>query len=564
VSYNFFAWGLYPELTKNPIVFMMGSEELPNGFGSEPETTAKTRNPPSRLEPSKNIAESSNPQERILYRPPQLDSLPENAPAATALTQVNVTDYAPPARQYTDSTTSTPENSFGLSSHRSSIAPLFNQPIHSQSSSEQQLQAARQAIDIQTALFEDLKSSLRSVPSPHRDQRPRIPVDDDLRAIRELQDGLSWKIGAYGDERFRNDITNIIIVLHDYGGVEWSLKALVKKHLAHSETAFLFLGGINRIRLVSGGQMGGLHWADDHPDSNSYHRAVRLILEHVISKVLIKKCNFAPCNIAILGHGQGGTVALAIAAVWDTTRLGGIITIDGPPPEYITHNQPTRSPTPVLIIGGRLGAITPQAEQRVNELFLYVDTDLRPRVDGLSVDLLTNSEEIRTAQDFLAHSLRQEEWETQAVLTFGRLGIFPGRGFADVGVDGGGIRGYGSLLILKELMRRIDQEERRLDSRTESSFYPGLYKPRVVRPPDDARPRTAGSQQQEIIASSTEDLQEADLFLPCHYFTYIGGTSTGGYEFPFKFDMQRLWLIMFVQPHQHYALSFPNDSQRLH
>ena len=80
-------------------------------------------------------------------------------------------------------------------------------------------------------------------------------------------------------------------------------------------------------------------------------------------------------------------------------------------------------------------------------------------------------------------------------------------------------------------MRRIGQEERRLDSRTESSFYPGLYKPRDVRPLDDARPRTAGSQQQETIASPTEDLQEADLFLPCHYFTYIGGTSTGGYEF---------------------------------
>jgi predicted esterase len=218
-------------------------------------------------------------------------------------------------------------------------------------------------------------------------------------------------------------VNNIIVVLHDYGGGHSSVKPMVKKHFADPQTPLLCLGGIHHLRPISGGQVGGLYWTDE-PNGNSYHRAVRLILEHVIGKVLIEKCNFPSRNIALLGHGQGGTVALAIAAVWETTRLGGVITIDGPPPEYIAYSQTCRIPTPVLMIGGRLGFITPQAEKKAKDLFLHVDVDLRPGVEVLPIAQLLeskgDSDEIKTAKDFLAHSLGQEEWETQTVLTFGK------------------------------------------------------------------------------------------------------------------------------------------------
>jgi hypothetical protein len=76
------------------------------------------------------------------------------------------------------------------------------------------------------------------------------------------------------------------------------------------------------------------------------------------------------------------------------------------------------------MVGGRLGALTPQAEQRAKDLFLHVDVDLRPGVNMLPIAQLLaskgDSDEIKTAKDFLAHSLRQEEWETQTVLTFGK------------------------------------------------------------------------------------------------------------------------------------------------
>jgi hypothetical protein len=95
------------------------------------------------------------------------------------------------------------------------------------------------------------------------------------------------------------------------------------------------------------------------------------------------------------------------------------------------------------------------------------------------------------------------------------------------------------LLIMKELMRRIGLEERRIDSRVKSSFYPGVYKPMAVVVASDGRPGTASSHTQDIVGTPTTDtngesiLDESDLYLPCHYFNYIGGTSTGGSIYQF-------------------------------
>jgi len=88
-------------------------------------------------------------------------------------------------------------------------------------------------------------------------------------------------------------------------------------------------------------------------------------------------------------------------------------------------------------------------------------------------------------------------------------------------IDGGGIRGYGSLLILQALMNKIGEEET-----VESSFAPYDYK--------STRPRQDDIQvnnEQSLNSPATEVCASKDyssLFLPCHYFTYIAGTSTGG------------------------------------
>jgi len=97
-------------------------------------------------------------------------------------------------------------------------------------------------------------------------------------------------------------------------------------------------------------------------------------------------------------------------------------------------------------------------------------------------------------------------------------------------LDGGGIRGYGSLLMLKELMNRIAYYEKHFDELedkekgepgnderrlAESSFSPLEYPP-IVR-------------NGELLPRIPNTLDNDQRYLPCHYFTFIGGTSTGGY-----------------------------------
>lgn len=100
-----------------------------------------------------------------------------------------------------------------------------------------------------------------------------------------------------------------------------------------------------------------------------------------------------------------------------------------------------------------------------------------------------------------ASSPTVDPWDP-AILCFGEiLALWKTSGtWTDLGyiADGGGIRGYSSLLILQTLMHEIAAWERKLQQES------GLQ-------------RTA----------SDDTINDADL-LPCHYFDFMYGTSTGG------------------------------------
>ncbi len=89
-------------------------------------------------------------------------------------------------------------------------------------------------------------------------------------------------------------------------------------------------------------------------------------------------------------------------------------------------------------------------------------------------------------------------------------------------VDGGGIRGYSALLILRALMRAIGDLERTYPGDpAQSSFHPLSAAPCVIA--TDAT--DAESLNSKIIIP---EVTETSPWLPCHYFDYAAGTSTGG------------------------------------
>lgn len=79
-------------------------------------------------------------------------------------------------------------------------------------------------------------------------------------------------------------------------------------------------------------------------------------------------------------------------------------------------------------------------------------------------------------------------------------------------LDGGGVRGYSSLLILQRLMKEIGKLEMESDSGAISSAYSPLV---------DCLPDVS-------LAASPNETRPALEYLPCHYFDYVGGASTGG------------------------------------
>ena len=94
--------------------------------------------------------------------------------------------------------------------------------------------------------------------------------------------------------------------------------------------------------------------------------------------------------------------------------------------------------------------------------------------------------------------------------------------------DGGGIRGLWTLLVLKLLMALIAEEEESLstDEHEHHSFYPQNFPANVSH-----LDMNEGESTRLYHIQSHEEYKAWDRekrYLPCHYFDYIGGTSTGG------------------------------------
>lgn len=79
-------------------------------------------------------------------------------------------------------------------------------------------------------------------------------------------------------------------------------------------------------------------------------------------------------------------------------------------------------------------------------------------------------------------------------------------------IDGGGIRGYSSLIILQALMEELGKIERAQNPKVTSSICSS----------------TLGPLDDETCAAPEPDVMPISEYRPCHYFDFIAGTGTGG------------------------------------
>lgn len=140
--------------------------------------------------------------------------------------------------------------------------------------------------------------------------------------------------------------------------------------------------------------------------------------------------------------------------------------------------QTSAIPNSVQRTKGRVSALSPNGPQ-FNDIDGLTSTE--------SVQGSNTPDDLSPMEEPSIFTVDEKSWGAQTVLS----------------IDGGGVRGFASLLLLQELMNEIGILERAADPNAVSSAYsPGL----------DFR---------------TDDEKQLG-YKPCHYFDYIGGTNSGG------------------------------------
>ncbi|KAL8926793.1 MAG: hypothetical protein Q9172_001670 [Xanthocarpia lactea] len=354
---------------------------------------------------------------------------------------------------------------------------------------------------------EELVQHPKDLPNPG-DTPPRLPKHDDFPNALRVQ-----IIPKY--PRRTVDIRHVVVLLHQLGRLDSSLTQLAwDLYEEQQETCFVLLQAREGVptpdsrydRAEASGQ-----W-----DELAFKSASSL--SDMIKRTLITKCGFVPRSILLMGHGQGGMAVLTTAALWAGIEFGGVVSIGGPLPYYLRSASAGLITTPALVVRSSAADSNQFAFDCMERRFACVDT----YVFSGTHDTLPNTPEFMKALvEFLAHRLQRSEWTKQAVISF----------------DGGGIRGYGSLLILQQLMNKIGDEEKRLDilegkaTRTTSSFAPWPYRPighGKQRSSSNSSAKPTNASGSDTVARDIEELPNSSLFLPCHYFDYAVGTSTGG------------------------------------
>lgn len=202
---------------------------------------------------------------------------------------------------------------------------------------------------------------------------------------------------------------NVLILLHGLGDTHASFTTFAK-NLLLPETVCVSIQAPHALPF----DLDGFHWGDDILFDQStgnmdvdagFARAKTLIGEKAIDKGLVQNCGYRRSDVVLFGFGQGGMVALAVAAsLGQAEALNGVISVGGPLPSSIPSPGAQKLKTPVLILGGNSASlITHSALARIKNTFEFVETVSWERKGD---SMPRNREELLPIMRFLAGRLR--------------------------------------------------------------------------------------------------------------------------------------------------------------
>jgi len=158
----------------------------------------------------------------------------------------------------------------------------------------------------------------------------------------------------------------------------------------------------------------GAHWGDDivFDEANGgidvdtgFKKSTKIVLEDVIAKVLLEKCGYKLREIILFGFGQGGMLAMNVAAELGEQELGGVVSIGGALPisaPVLEVNKKSRTPL-IVCKGYRNSAIKYEDEGKIKDTFEFVEIKEWSKTgDGMP----SNRDEMLPIMQFFARRLR--------------------------------------------------------------------------------------------------------------------------------------------------------------
>ena len=171
---------------------------------------------------------------------------------------------------------------------------------------------------------------------------------------------------------------NVLVLLHGLGDTNASFSNLARQ-LQLPETTCVSLQALTPLPF----DLGGFHWGDDiifdqatgqMDFDTGFEKAIKVIREEIIQKILIKKCGYQSREIILFGFGQGAMAAMAAVSSMKE-EVGGVVSVGGPlPASIVDQGTPAKNRTPILVLGGSSNSlITAEAITKLRKAFEFVE-----------------------------------------------------------------------------------------------------------------------------------------------------------------------------------------------